>query len=270
MILLVPNLLLYLLATTGVLGAKPVAFPMVQNHRLALDEGEPITDPLRYRRLIGKLIYLGVTRPELSYAIHILSQFMSQPKEQHWTAALRVLCYLKSSPGQGIFLRANTLLVLTAWCDSDWSSCPVSRRSLTGWFIQLGGSPISWKTKKHDVVSRSSAEAEYRAMADTVCEILWLRELLPALGIDCSASTILHSDSLSAISLAKNPVYHARTKHIENDIHFIRDEILRGTIVPKHVNTTSQLADIMTKALGKTAFEALLVEMGVRNLHTPP
>ncbi|KAG7599411.1 Reverse transcriptase RNA-dependent DNA polymerase [Arabidopsis suecica] len=259
-----------LLTTTGVLGAKPVAFPMVQNHKLALAKGKPLIDPTRYRRLIGKLIYLGVTRPELSYAIHILSQFMSQPKEEHWTAALRVLCYLKNTPGQGIFLQANTPLVLTAWCDSDWSSCPTTRRSLTGWFIQLGGSPISWKTKKHDVVSRSSAEAEYRAMADTVCEILWLRQLLPALGIDCSAPTILHSDSLSAINLAKNPVYHARTKHIENDKHFIRDEIIRGAIVPKHVSTTSQLADVMTKALGRTAFEAFLHKMGVRNLHTPP
>ncbi|KAG7557929.1 Integrase catalytic core [Arabidopsis suecica] len=259
-----------ILTTTGVLGAKPVAFPMVQNHKLALAKGKPLIDPTRYRRLIGKLIYLGVTRPELSYAIHILSQFMSQPKEEHWTAALRVLCYLKNTPGQGIFLQAKTPLVLTAWCDSDWSSCPATRRSLTGWFIQLGGSPISWMTKKHDVVSRSSAEAEYRAMADTVCEILWLRQLLPALGIDCSAPTVLHSDSLSAISLAKNPVYHARTKHIENDKHFIRDEIIRGAIVPKHVSTTSQLADVMTKALGKTAFEAFLLKMGVRNLHTPP
>lgn len=119
------------------------------------------------------------------------------------------------------------------------------------------------------MVSRSSAEAEYRAMADTVCEILWLRELLPALGIDCSAPTVLHSDSLSAISLAKNPVFHARTKHIENDCHFIRDEIFRGSITPKHVSTTSQLADIMTKSLGKKEFEAFLLKMGVRNLHTP-
>lgn len=159
---------------------------------------------------------------------------------------------------------------MTAWCDSDWSACPLTNRSLTGWFIQLGDSPISWKTKKQDVVSRSSAEAEYRAMADTVQEILWLHQLLPALGIDCSAPTMIHSDSLSAIALARNPVYHARTKNVGNDCHFIRDKIICGTISTTDANTKSQLADILTKVLGRKEFELFLGKLGIRNLHTPP
>ncbi|KAG7577529.1 Integrase catalytic core [Arabidopsis thaliana x Arabidopsis arenosa] len=258
-----------IISETGLLGVKPVSHPLEQNHKLGLASGNTISDPARYRRLVGRLIYLGTTRPELSYAIHILSQFMHDPKSAHWDAALRVVRYLKSSPGQGILLRANTTLVLTGWCDSDFGKCPLTQRSLTGWFIQLGGSPISWKTKKHDVVSRSSAEAEYRAMADTVSELLWLRALLPALGIKCDAPIILYSDSLSAISLAKNPVYHARTKHVGRDVHFVRDEIINGTIATKHVKTTSQLADIMTKALGKREFEAFILKLGICNLHTP-
>jgi len=258
-----------IITETGLLGVWPASHPLEQNHKLALAFGDTISDPSRYRRLVGRLIYLGTTHPELSYAIHMLSQFMSDPKADHMEAALRVVRYLKSSPGQGILLRSNTPLVLTGWCDSGFDSCPITQRSLTGWFIQLGGSPISWKTKKHDVVSRSSAEAEYRAMADTVSEFLWLRALLPALGISCNEPIMLYSDSLSAISLAANPVYHARTKHVGRDVHFVRDEIIRGTIATKHVSTTSQLADIMTKALGRREFDAFLLKLGICNLHTP-
>jgi len=187
---------------TCLMGVKPTTFPLEQNHKLSLAQDGSFSDPTRYRRLVGRLIYLGNTRPELSYVIHILSQFMNDPQNAHWNAALRVVRYDKNSPGQGILLRANTPLTLTAWCDSDHGACPITSRSLTGWFIQFGDSPLSWKTKKHDVVSRSSAEAEYRAMADTVSEILWLCELLPTLGIKVNTPITLHSDSLSAIMLA--------------------------------------------------------------------
>ena len=119
-----------------------------------------MSDSSRYRRLVGRLIYLGTTRPELSYAIHTLSQYMQDPKPEHWEVALWVVRYLKSSPGQGILLRSNTSLVLTRWCDSDFDSCPLTHRSLTGWFIQLGGSPIFWKTKKHYLAASSSALSE--------------------------------------------------------------------------------------------------------------
>lgn len=164
-----------IITETDLLGARPISHPIEQNHKLALATGDPLPDPLKYRRLVGRLIYLGVTRPDISYVIHTLSQFMHSPKMEHWEAAVRVVRYLKGTPGQGIFLRADSDLKLIAWCDADHSGCPLTCRSLTAWFIQLGGSPISWKTKKQDVVSRSSAEDEYRSMADTVSEILWLR-----------------------------------------------------------------------------------------------
>ncbi|XP_019093242.1 PREDICTED: uncharacterized protein LOC109129447 [Camelina sativa] len=258
-----------IIAETGLLGVRPTTFPLEQYHKLAYAKGSLFPEPTRYRRLIGRLIYLGNTRPELSYAIHILSHFMASPQQAHWDAALRVVCYLKNSPGQGILLRANKPLTLTAWCDSDHAKCPSSRRSLTSYFIQLGGSPLSWKTRKQDVVSRSSTEAEYRAMADTVSEILWLRQLLPFLGIQVTAPITVYS-SLSAIMLAANPVFHARTKHVGTDCHFIRDEIIRGTIATQHVSTTTQLADILTKALGQKHFEDFLDKLSVCNLHTPP
>lgn len=127
-----------IVAEAGLLGAKPASTPLEENHRLALSKGPLLVDPSPYRRLVGRLIYLCFTRPELSYSVHILSQFMQQPREEHWQAALRVVRYLKGQPGQGILLRRDNDLRLYAWCDSDWASCPLTRRSLTGWFILLG------------------------------------------------------------------------------------------------------------------------------------
>ncbi|WVY98728.1 hypothetical protein V8G54_030879 [Vigna mungo] len=155
----------------GLLGAKPTPLPLEENHRLALAEGPLLSDTTRYRRLVGRLIYLCFTIPELSYSVHTLSQFMQQPREDHWHAALCVVRYLKGNPGQGIMLRSDSDLNLYEWCDSDWVGCPLTRKSVTGWFISLGRSPISWKTKKQHTVSRSFAEAEYRSMANTICEL---------------------------------------------------------------------------------------------------
>jgi len=254
-------LTLDIISETGLLGARPTTHPIEQNHQLALATGDFLTDPLRYRRLVGRIIYLGVTRPDISYAIHTLSQFMHAPRIEHWEAAVRVVRYLKGNPGQGILLRADAELTLTAWCDADHATCPLTRRSLTAWFIQLGGSPISWKTRKQDTVSRSSAEAEYRSMADTVSEILWLRQLLITLGVDCSSPIPLFCDNQSAIYLSANPVFHERTKHVGSDCHFIRDEIVRGVIAPQHVSTHLQLADIFTKALGRKEFVTSILQL---------
>ncbi|KAH7538135.1 hypothetical protein FEM48_Zijuj03G0166900 [Ziziphus jujuba var. spinosa] len=172
-----------IVSEAGLLGAKPCGFPIEQNHRLGLVNGELLSNPESYRRLVGRLIYLAVTHPDLAYSVHILSQFMQEPRIEHWEAALRVVRYLKGTLNQGILLRADSDLSLHGWCDSDWAACPVTRRSLSGWLVFLGHSPISWKTKKQHTVSRSSAEAEYRAMAAVTCELKWLKGLLLSLGM---------------------------------------------------------------------------------------
>ncbi|CAH9124008.1 unnamed protein product [Cuscuta epithymum] len=258
-----------LLSETGLTGAKPATFPMEQNQRLALDTSPLFDEPDRYRRIIGKLIYLNLTRPDISYAVHILAQFMQQPRVAHWEATLRVLRYLKNTPGQGILLSTNQDLTLSGYCDSDWAGCPITRRSLTGFFIRLGQSPIAWKTKKQHAVSRSSAEAEYRSMASVTCELIWLKSLLCSLGVSHSQSIPLYCYNRAALHIASNPVFHERTKHIEIDCHFIRDHVQAGLISPQHIPTNKQVADIFTKALGSQQFTYLLSKLGVLNPHAP-
>lgn len=192
-------------------------------------------------------------------------------------AALRVVRYLKGCPGQGIMFRTDTTMTLEAYCDADWASCPISRRSITAYFaylyLGLEGrlSPISWKTKKEATVSRSSTdtEAESRAMASATCEILWSRGLLKGLGIMLPDAVRLHCDNQAALHIANNPVFHERTKHIEIDCHFVRDEIRRGVIAPCYVHTHSQLADILTKALGRQRFQDLIAKLGISDIHAP-
>ncbi|XP_021839557.2 uncharacterized mitochondrial protein AtMg00810-like [Spinacia oleracea] len=154
-----------IIAEARLLGSKPMGFPIEQNHNLALATGALLEDPESYRRLVGRLIYLSFTRPDLAYTVYILAQFMQAPRQEHWDAAIRVVRYLKGCAGQGILLHADCDLILSGLCNSDWASCPLIRRAITGWLVFLGGSPVSWKTKKQHIVSRLSAEAKYRAMA---------------------------------------------------------------------------------------------------------
>ncbi|CAA7037262.1 unnamed protein product [Microthlaspi erraticum] len=249
----------------GLLGCQPVKTPMEQNHNLAKDTGDYYNDPLRYRRLVGRFVYLTHTRPELSYAVHMLAQFMQQPHIKHWEAAIRVVRYLKGCPGQGIMLSSADDFQIKAYCDSDYNACPMTRRSLTGFIVMLGDSPIAWKTKKQDIVSFSSAEAEYRAMGFTTREIKWNRELLSCFGISHKQAMHLYCDNKAALYIAANPVFHEHTKHIERDCHFIRDEIVRGSIATFHLRTTEQLADIFTKALASQQFAYLRRKLGIRS-----
>jgi transposase InsO family protein len=258
-----------IISEVGLLGARPASVPLEQNHRLALSTSKVLIDPEPYRRLVGRLIYLCFTRPDLSYSVHVLSQFMQQPREAHWQAALRVVRFLKRSPGQGILLSSKSELRLHGWCDADWAGCPLTRRSLTGWLVFLGVSPVSWKTKKQHTVSRSSAEAEYRSMAVTTCELKWLKGILSSLGVLHTIPMTLHCDSQAALHISQNPVFHERTKHIEVDCHFVRDAILNGVVQTKFVPSHEQLADILTKALGTRQYDYFLRKLGIRDLHAP-
>ncbi|WMV47062.1 hypothetical protein MTR67_040447 [Solanum verrucosum] len=193
---------------------------------------------------------------------------MQQPKVSHWEAALRLVRYIKGSPGKGILLSSKRSLELEAFCDSDWAACPNTRKSVTGYMVKLGDSLISWKSKKQHTVSRSSAEAEYRSMAGAIAEIIWLVRVLKELNVVIITPVKLHCDSKIALQIAANPIFHKRTKHIEIDCHFIRERIKNGLILRTYVNTKQQPADLLTKGLGAVAHNMLLSKLGVFNLYS--
>lgn len=221
-----------------------------------------IDDPDSYKRLVGRLIYLTITRPEICYEVQRLSQFLHSPKHSHMDAALRVAKYVKGSPGMGIFFSADSALKLSAYCDSDWDSCPMSRRSLTGFCVKLGESLVSWRTKKQSTVSRSSAEAEDRAMATASCEIVWITGLLSDMGVVFTEPTTLFCDN-NALHIAANPMFHERTKHIDIDCHLIREKIESGCIKTAYISSSQQLADIFTKGLVHAQDQLLLSKLGI-------
>ena len=238
-----------LIELAGLKEATAVDTPMEVNVKYRKDEGELLPNPYLYRQLVGSLIYLTITRPDISYAVHIVSRFMQSPRHLHLVAVKRIIRYLIGSPTRGLFFPKNSDLHLTAYSDADWAGCPDTRRSTTGWCTFLGDALISWKCKKQDHVSKSSTEAEYRAMSAACAEIVWLRGLLSELGASQINPTPLHADNKSAIQIASNPVFHERTKHIEVDCHYIRDAFTHGVIELPHVSTNLQTADVFTKAL---------------------
>ncbi|OMO90088.1 Integrase, catalytic core [Corchorus capsularis] len=258
-----------ILSDSGMIGSRPVSFPMAQQQQLALDNSPLLDDPSAYRRLVGRLIYLTITRPEITYSVNLLSQFMQEPRKTHMDAALRILRYIKSFPGQGLFFPADNDFLLSAFCDADWGGCSASRRSTSGFFIMLGKAPIVWKTKKQNTVARSSAEAEYRSMALTCTELLWLRALLKDLSVQHCSPMSLFCDNQAALYIANNPVFRERTKHVEVDCYFVRDHVLAGDIHTHYVASKDQVADLFTKALGNDAFHSLLRKLGIIDLHAP-
>ncbi|CAM8942273.1 unnamed protein product [Rhodiola kirilowii] len=254
-----------LLAETGLLACKPCSTPMDVKEKLALSTAEKLSDPTQYRKLVGKLVYLNVTRPDIAFTVHTLSQFLANPTTDHLRAAQRVLRFIKGAPAQGLFYPAKGSLALEAYCDADWASCPITRRSTSGYCIKLGPSLISWKTRKQVTVSRSSAESEYRAMANTCCELVWIASILRDLHIAVATPIALYCDNQSANHIAKNPVFHERTKHIELDCHLVRQHFISGFISPKFIASSAQPADLFTKALPADTLLRLSDKLGVSN-----
>lgn len=212
--------ILDLLRDTSYIGGRISPFPMEQHLRLSPEDGTLLPDPTSYRRLVGRLIYLTVTRPDINYAVHILSQFMNSPRSSHLDAAHRLVRYLKGSVRKGIFFSSSSIMDIRGYCDSDWVGCLHTRRSTTGYCTFLGSNIISWETKKQITVSRSSAEAEYRAVATLTAELQWLRYLFQDLGVLSNSPIAFYCDNQAALHIANNHVFHERTKHLEIDCHF--------------------------------------------------
>lgn len=213
-------------------------------------EGDNVLiDLTAYQRLIGKLIYLTLTRQDISYTVHCLSQFMHCPLDSHVKLAFRVLRYIKGSPGKGIVFSKGDNLNLTAYVDSDWAKCLSTRKSITGFAVYLGNCLVAWKSKKQSTVSRSTAEAEYRALAAAVCEVIWIKKVLIEFNVVNNLPAKIFCDNKAAILISANPVFHERTKHFEIDLHFVREKIGLGVTKVEKINTAENTADIFTKSL---------------------
>ncbi|XP_026450884.1 uncharacterized protein LOC113351015 [Papaver somniferum] len=238
-----------IISRAGLTDSKIVDTPLEMNVKFSPTDGKDFPNPTLYRQLVGSLNYLTITRPDISYAVHVVSQFMDAPRTSHFDAVFRILRYVKGTLYQGLNFSSTSYLCLRAYTDLDWAGDITERRSTTGYCLFLGNSPISWRSKKQSVVSRSSAEAEYRAMTHTTSEIVWLRWLLSDMGIHMIGSTPLYCDNKAAIHIAHNDVFHERTKHIEIDFHFELHHFKQQTNKLPYVSSEFQLADLLTKSL---------------------
>ncbi|RVX13204.1 Retrovirus-related Pol polyprotein from transposon RE1 [Vitis vinifera] len=257
-----------LITLAGLEDTSSVDTPIEVNVKYRKDEGDLLDDPTLYRRLVGSLIYLTTTQPDISYVVHQVSQFMTSPRHLHLAVVRCIIRYLRGSPTHGLFFPTGSFLQLVAYSDADWGGCTDTHRSTTGWCMFLGDDLISWRCKKQDRVSKSSTEAEYRAMSTACFEIIWLCGLLEELGFPHTTSTPLHADNTSAIQIATNLVFHERTKHIEVDCHSIRDTLKSRVISLPHISSDLQVADIFTKALTRQRHQFLIGKLLLVDLPT--
>ncbi|XP_071741059.1 uncharacterized mitochondrial protein AtMg00810-like [Rutidosis leptorrhynchoides] len=243
---------LELLAKFGVLGCKHAQTPLEAGFVLNTEctqSDKALENINKYQKLIGKLIYLTLTRPDIAYSVHLLSQFMHSPLQSHLKCALRLLRYLKGAPGLGVHNSKTCDVELKAYVDSDWGKASMIRKSVTGYCVFLNGSLVSWKSKKQATISRSSVEAEYRALADVTCEIIWILKLLVELEYKVVLPVEVFVDNKAAIKIASNPVFHEKTKHFEIDLHFVREKLSAGVIDVLKIESANNVADLFTKRL---------------------
>jgi hypothetical protein len=257
-----------LLEDTGLLASKLVSTPLDPSIKLHQDNGEPYEDITQYRRLIGRLLYLTTTRPDITLATQHLSQFLNAPTITHYNAACRVLRYLKSNPGYGLLFPRNSEIQILGYADADWAGCIDTRKSTSGYCFFIGTSLISWRAKKQQTIARSSSEAKYRSLASAVCELQWLLYLLNDLNVTCSRPPVLYCDSQSAIHIASNPVFHERTKHLEIDCHLIREKLQKGVLKLLPISTNEQLGDFLTKALSFPKFGYFIYKLNMINIYS--
>ncbi|KAJ9536818.1 hypothetical protein OSB04_un000042 [Centaurea solstitialis] len=232
-----------ILDRAGMINCKPARTPVETGHKLSAD-GTPVHDPSLYRSLAGALQYLTFTRPDIAFAVQQVCLYMHDPREPHFQALKRILRYIRGTLAHGLQIHVSPSKNLTAYSNADW------------------GGGVSGLSTLH---VRLFAEAEYRGVANTIAETSWLRNLLRELHHAPTKATIVYCDNVSAIYMSSNPVQHQRTKHIEIDIHFVRDKVALGHVRVLHVPSSSQYADIFTKGLPHSLFSDFKSSLNIRN-----
>ncbi|KAK6131700.1 hypothetical protein DH2020_034567 [Rehmannia glutinosa] len=245
-----------LLCKTKMQNAKPIHSPMTTGEKLTAYGNDRMVNVQLYRSTVGALQYVTITRPEIAFSVNKVCQFMQRPLNSHWKSVKRILRYLSGTVNHGLHFTPDKSLQfnLVGYSDADWASNCDDRRSTTGYCLFLGSNLVSWQSKKQHTVSRSSTEAEYRSVASLVAEITWVRSLLKEINVHTTKTPIVWCDNLSTVQLTANPVLHARTKHIELDLYFVREKVQQHLLEIRHVPAVDQIADIFTKANSSATF----------------
>lgn len=257
---------LKILQGAGLAGCNASITPMESRLKLSKSSTDPAVDPTEYRRIVGALRYLVNTRPDIAFAVGYVSRFMEKPTTEHLVAVKRVLRYVAGTLDFGCYYqRKKGVADLVGYSDSDHAGDVDTRKSTTGVLFFLGSNAVTWQSQKQKIVALSSCEAEYIAAATASCQGVWLARLLAELRGEEAGAATLKIDNQSAIELSKNPVFHDRSKHIDTRYHYIRECIEEGRVQVEPVDTSNQLADILTKSLGRNRFIHLRSRIGIVN-----
>ncbi|CAL9017123.1 unnamed protein product [Prunus brigantina] len=249
----------------GLKDCKIVATPLAMNEKLSKNDGSEAADEGEYRQIVGSLLYLTATRPDIMFAASLLARFMHNPTKKHMGTARRVLRYIQGTIDFGIVFEKGKETTLIGYCDSDWAGSEDDMRSTSGYAFTMGSGVFSWASIKQNTVALSTAEAEYISAAEATSQAKWLRFVLEDFGEEQIEGTQIMCDNTSAIAMAKNPVFHQKSRHINRKFHFIREAIQAKEIELVYCRTEEQIADILTKALPKDRFAYLRELLGVKS-----
>jgi histone deacetylase 1/2 len=248
-----------LLQRTNMANCRPVSTPMCTHDKLLRESGHQLNEEeaFTYRSTVGALQYLTLTRPDLSFAVNKVCQYLAHPTDVYWEAVKRILRFVKGTSSTGLSIRRSTATTISVYTDADWAGCGDDRRSTGGFAVFFGPNLVSWSARKQPTVSRSSTEAEYKALANGTAEATWIQSLLKELQVYQARPPVLWCDNLGATYLTVNPVFHARTKHIEVDFHFVREKVALGALDVRFVASADQVADAFTKPATKKMLQRL-------------
>jgi hypothetical protein len=245
------------------LECKSMNTPMETKLKLLVDTSSKLIDATLYRQIIGSLMYLTNTKPDICFAVNTLSQFLVEPRRVHLVVAKHVMRYLKGTLDCGLSYNGDRDFRLSGYTDSDWVGSVSDRKSTSGCCFSMGSAMISWQSRKQSSIALSMAEAEYIVACSASCEAIWLRKLLTGLfDLEMEATAIL-CDNQSCIKMIENPVFHDKSKHIEIRYHYIHDMVQRGAIKLRYISTDEQVANVLTKPLSHVKFEHFQDKLGV-------
>lgn len=217
--------------------SKATITPTVMGLKLSKEDNSKDFDPSLYKSMVGSLMYMTATRPDIMYDVSLISRFMERPKEAHWQAAKIILRYVNGTKRFGILYTTLECLDLIGYIDSDWDGSVDDQKSTSGYVFHMGSGAISWASEKQPIVALSTTEEEYVATTAVACQAIWMRRMLRNLCQEQAKGTVIFCDNSSAIALSTNVVFHKRMKHIDTKFHYIRELVNNGEIVLVHYRT---------------------------------